>query len=373
MQRAGESFTELAWSCRHLVENPLLAWLQTLDVPPQSRVLLGKAAPLPRRAAWQLMRFRRDEIARMAGSWPDVPDFGLWLPLHRGGLRHRRSVCRVQGDVIERFASIDEADDCRRELENVHRILQTHRARQQVFSASDIYRDILALYEEFEEVEIDLDEHTLSVTTDRIVLEYVRLGAFEIKLDWRRLGDSQPYRVVALDPNPAAKNDDVTHPHVQDEQLCEGEGRTAIRAALAEGRLHDFFLLVSQLLHTYGQGSAYVELPNWDGTPCEDCGFCVDEDDRYCCDGCEITLCDGCAVPCSACGDRYCSGCLGKCAACGGGTLLFLPGDLPDCRQQFCEDCRPDKLCQSCHEKQEEDQNHDPSENTQNEPLAIPA
>ena len=80
MQRAGESFTELAWSCRHLVENPLLAWLQTLDVPPQSRVLLGKAAPLPRRAAWQLMRFRRDEIARAAGSWPNVPDFGLWLP-----------------------------------------------------------------------------------------------------------------------------------------------------------------------------------------------------------------------------------------------------------------------------------------------------
>ena len=109
MQRAGESFTELAWSCRHLVKNPLMAWLSGLDVPPQSRVLLGKAAPLPRRAAWQLMRFRRDEIARMAGSWPDVPDFGLWLPLHRGGLHHRRPVCRVRGDVVERFASVEEA------------------------------------------------------------------------------------------------------------------------------------------------------------------------------------------------------------------------------------------------------------------------
>jgi hypothetical protein len=129
MQRAGESFTELAWSCRHLVKNPLMAWLSGLDVPPQSRVLLGKAAPLPRRAAWQLMRFRRDEIARMAGSWPDVPDFGLWLPLHRGGLHHRRPVCRVRGDVVERFASIAEAaraiqsslDDINERVESGHR------------------------------------------------------------------------------------------------------------------------------------------------------------------------------------------------------------------------------------------------------------
>lgn len=129
MQRTGESFVELAWSCRHLVENPLMAWLKGLDVPPQSRVLLGKATPLPRRAAWQLMRFRRDEIARMAGSWPNPPDFTLWLPPHRGGLHHRRSVCRVRGDVVERFASIDEAaraiksslDDINERIESGHR------------------------------------------------------------------------------------------------------------------------------------------------------------------------------------------------------------------------------------------------------------
>ena len=62
-------------------------------------------------------------------------------------------------------------------------------------------------------------------------------GAFEIRLDWRLSGlVHTAYRVVALDPNPAAASDDVTHPHVQNEQLCEGEGRAAIRAALAECR-----------------------------------------------------------------------------------------------------------------------------------------
>ena len=109
IQRAGESFVDMAWSYRHLIDNPFMAWLRTLEAPPQSRVLLGKAVPLPQRAAWMLMRFRRDEIARAAGSWPDVPDFGLWLPSHRGGQHHGRAVCRVRGDVVERFASVEEA------------------------------------------------------------------------------------------------------------------------------------------------------------------------------------------------------------------------------------------------------------------------
>jgi len=129
MQRAGESFVEIAWPCRHLVENPLMAWLRKLEAPPQSRVLLGKAVQLPRRAAWMLMRFRRDEIARSAGSWPKPPDFSLWLPVNRGGLHHRRAVCRVRGGVVERFASIDEAaraiqsspDDIDDRVESGHR------------------------------------------------------------------------------------------------------------------------------------------------------------------------------------------------------------------------------------------------------------
>ena len=196
-------------------------------------------------------------------------------------------------------------------------------------SASDIYRDILALDDEFEEVEIDLDEHELSVTTDRIVLEDIDLGPFEIRLDWQRLGASSAYRVVALDPNPAARSDDVTHPHVQDEQLCEGEGRAAIRAALAEGRLYDFFLLVSQLLHTYGRGSAYVELDDWDGVPCDDCGGSVDEDDRYYCQRCGATLCGSCSVTCQGCGRVVLFRLPRQVCRLRLRVLLLLPGDLP--------------------------------------------
>ena len=265
-------------------------------------------------------------------------------------------------------------EDCRRELENALRALQSRLVEHRICSASDIYRDILALENEFEDVDIDLDKHELSVTTDPIVLEEVELGPFEIRLDWHCLGTSPAYRVVALDPHPAAKSDDVTHPHVQDGHLCEGEGRAAVRAALAECRLYDFFLLISQLLQTYARGSAYVELDNWSGIPCEDCGQSVDEDQRYSCERCESTLCSSCSVSCRGCGESYCSGCLSQCAACGWEHCSSCLATCPVCRKRFCEECREEGICQQCHEKQRnEEHEHDPSENAGNEPVAVPA
>jgi hypothetical protein len=286
-------------------------------------------------------------------------------------------------------------ESCCRQLENVCRPLQLRPAQRQASSASDVYRDILALYDEFEEVDIDLEKHELSVTTDCIVLEDVNLGAFQIRLDWGRLGYPQPYRVGALDPNPAARRDDVTHPHVQDEQLCEGDGRAAIAAALAECRLHDFFLLVSQLLHTYGRGSAYVELDNWYGITCTDCGGTMSPDDSYCCErcgselcdncrqlcggceeshcseclsrcpGCEMDFCRNCMEVCPTCKRNFCAGCLDKCAACGREFCDTCLETCPVCQKPFCGNCRGEKnLCRACHDKQgTEEKTNDPPQN----------
>jgi len=265
-------------------------------------------------------------------------------------------------------------DGCRRELENALRVLQSRPPQRHVASASDIYRDILALRDEFEAVEIDLGEHELSVTTDRIVLEHIDLGPFAIRLDWHLLGSSSTYRVVALDPNPAAKNEDVTHPHVQDGRLCEGEGRSAVQAALAECRLYDFFLLVFQLLHTYGRGSAYVELDDWNGIPCDDCGDSVDEDDRCYCQRCDAVLCSSCSATCHGCQESFCSGCLSKCAGCGREYCSSCLETCRACRKLVCEDCSEAGLCQRCHEKQcNEEHEHDPSENAPNEAAVVSA
>jgi hypothetical protein len=172
--------------------------------------------------------------------------------------------------------------------------------------------------------------------------------------------------VVALDPNPAAGDDGVTHPHVRNESLCEGEGRTAIRAALDQGRLGDFFLLVAQLLHTYARGSGFVELSNWDGTPCDSCGESLSEDDRSYCRNCDSTLCGSCTVPCQGCEQDYCANCLQPCAGCGGEHCDSCLATCPVCRKQFCADCREEKgLCHACFQKQHHEENpkHDPQQN----------
>jgi hypothetical protein len=246
----------------------------------------------------------------------------------------------------------DALNNCRGQLEHACQTLQHFRPVRRIVPVSDLYRDILALDDEFEEVEIALSDHELTVTTDRIVLEDIVLGAFEIRLNWHRLGSSTPYRVVALDPHPAVRNSDVTHPHVQDEQLCEGEGRAAVRGALTEGRLHDFFLLVSQVLHTYGRGSAYVELDNWYGVPCDDCSESVSQDDQDYCHHCEKTLCSSCALTCQGCDETCCSGCLQQCAACSREYCSPCLRTCSACRKAFCEDCREAGLCRTCHEKQ---------------------
>jgi len=239
-----------------------------------------------------------------------------------------------------------------RELEEALRGLARRTQPRLPASVSAIYLDLRALESEFEEVEIDLKTHELVVTTDTIELDGVLLGAFQIRLTWTDIGDSSsPYRVVALDPHPSARRDDVTHPHVQDEQLCEGDGRAVIAAALAESRFQDFFLLVNRVLHTYGRGHAYVELDAWEGTPCADCGSCVDDDDRNYCIGCDSTLCDSCSLSCRGCDNSYCADCLRPCAGCGSDFCSNCLETCSVCRKDFCADCRENRMCTDCYQK----------------------
>jgi hypothetical protein len=307
-------------------------------------------------------------------------DASLYLPEYTWTniQRLRRQIDRARRHGWHRAASrLNEdlataLDNSRRELENAFRALKSRSTERPVSSASDIYRDVLALHDEFEEVEIELDKHEISVTTDRIVLEDLNFGPFQVRLDWHCLGSMHAYRVVALDPHPAAKSDDVTHPHVQDEQLCEGEGRAAIRAALAECRLHDFFMLVSRLLHTYGRGAAFVELNDWSGVNCSDCGATMSPDDSYCCQRCGSELCNDCRQSCAGCEESHCSGCLSQCPEC---EMDFCRGCLeacPGCGRKICGGCMEDGLCPSCREEQsqEEKEEHDASEGARNEPVA---
>ena len=142
------------------------------------------------------------------------------------------------------------------------------------------------------------------------------LGPLKIVLDWSDLSVTKPYQIIAQEPQPAARDDEVTHPRVHGRMLCEGEGRVPIRNALRQGRLCDFFLLVQQVLQTYNAGSAYVRLEDWNGKCWADCGDSCGRDNSNYCDACEITLCSECGSTCSDCDGNLCAECRGACHGC---------------------------------------------------------
>ena len=219
---------------------------------------------------------------------------------------------------------VNELDSLQQAIERLSCQLQEELRQRPFAGDSDLYRDLVALAEEFAAVEYRDAQKLLCLTTAPLSLEGIDLGPFEIRLDCRGRDSLPSYKVIALAPNPASSNADVTHPHINDGQLCEGDGRRAIASALAEGRLFDFFTIVNQLLHTYAEGRAYVELDSWYGVACQDCGGTVDEEERYCCSRCDQTICGDCTTSCGRCGEAFCCNCTTCC---------------PDCEQPFCSSC----------------------------------
>lgn len=250
-----------------------------------------------------------------------------------------------------------------RELDQFLTEVPTGQRGRHMASPRDIVADLEALPREFEEVLIDLQERTITVATDPIRLEDLYLGPFQIELRWDRIGHTHPYHTCALEPHRPSHDDEVTHPHIRKDLLCEGEGMAAIKAALLEGRLLDFFSLVRQILGTYNEASAYMTLDRWSGVSCIDCGYSMDPEDHGICERCDEGLCGECSTLCSEC-DRYvCGGCLQECNGCG---------------ERYCRSCLTDGpestvLCKSCLENKENPDDESQECPEQEEPAGVPA
>jgi hypothetical protein len=220
----------------------------------------------------------------------------------------------------------------------------------------DIYQDLVALEAEFGNLDMDSQGRWLSVTTEGIELNGVYLGPFEIRLAWNRIASDAAYRVIATDPHPCSSRDSVTHPHVADEVLCEGDGRHAIRSALAQGRLLDFFTLVASVLRTYNRESPYVPLAEWFGQACSDCGAATDSEDSYACQRCGEIVCEDCETCCVNCENSYCANCIRGCAICEEPYCRGCLRGCPQCDARVCGGCFIDnERCKNCHEEESED------------------
>ena len=76
-----------------------------------------------------------------------------------------------------------------------------------------LYEELTSLKGEFERVSFDLRDRRISVQTERIVLEEIDLGPFEIQIAFNGPGGSFSYEVMAIDPHHSRR--DIPHPHVQ--------------------------------------------------------------------------------------------------------------------------------------------------------------
>jgi len=232
-----------------------------------------------------------------------------------------------------------------------------------------VIEELTQLQDEFEHVEILPEKGLIVAHTEPIELDEVMLGPFAIKLHVRRLEnrtDSGCFDCTALDPNPAASNESVTHPHVQSSALCAGDATAAISHALKQGRINDAFCLIRSVLQTYNPHSPYVALDSWCGSPCPDCGCSVSDGDLCMCQACESSFCYECMSTCDICDQSICDDCLER-------DSVTRRRCCSGCRHT-CDQCQrtvesgrfdPDtELCEDCaaetSEENEETEEKDP-------------
>ncbi|MHC4132955.1 MAG: hypothetical protein ACYSR3_13340 [Planctomycetota bacterium] len=235
---------------------------------------------------------------------------------------------------------------------SVSRIKQLiEKPQKEISKLSLLVEELNQLQQEFGEIDFDKAANTISVVTDPINLDDVYLGPFKIQLELNKLCDlykSCTYHVIALDPNPAATDENVTHPHVNNEQLCEGDGSITIRTSLEQGRLCDFFTMVRSILNTYNPDSPYVALNDWDGTPCYDCGYTMDKENSYYCCYCDRDYCEECSSYCRQCDETVCLGCGGQCPHCEEMVCPNCISRCAECDELCCKNCLEDSLCPYC-------------------------
>ncbi len=289
-------------------------------------------------ATWQLPENGWYDLRRAVEHWQCAQQRN-W----RSAAEHARSIVQLQIDCLIDHLATYRATQV---PTNPHRLRVTLR---------DLYDDLLALHNEFPEVRFDAAQHQLAVQTAPIRLDGYDLGSFEIVLNLPQLGAQQPYRVVAVEPQPASGDSTTTHPHVRDEVLCEGNGHSSIRAALRHGRLLDFFMLVRQVLETYNSSNAFIKLDHWHGRTCPDCGGDVDDDNTTTCERCDTEICYDCSYGCHRCGRGCCRDCRSRCDDCDRDVCHGCLEACAICEEDFCSECLADGRCKNCPEPSKEE------------------
>ena len=246
------------------------------------------------------------QIEQMRAYWQGLDDL---LRRHRKAQDRGWNLAaqQVRREAIEQIRQMQEAANLALQAER--RIGQA----QETPSLGCIAAELLQLFAEFDEVDILPKPDLIVVQTEPIELEGLALGSFAIELHLDKLSQSPDvacFTCVALEPNPPTSNEDVTHPHVKNEELCAGDATVPIAKALRQGRINDAFCLVRSVLSTYNPTSPYVSIDGWDGRRCADCDCVTDSDYLQFCEDCEKDYCSDCISSCDVCHTGSCRQCL---------------------------------------------------------------
>lgn len=332
------------------------------------------------RAAGQLERFLQSRTDR---SRPDPPNVGCSQQLQEL-VRRLRLVQRNGWEVAARTVAMQlhgELIRCQAQIINALESVSMLTKGKAIPNQALLYAELIALQTEFEDVEVNLQEGRLSAVTEAIELDEVPLGCFRIILDWKSepiCSSQSPYRIEALDPNGPEYRSHITHPHVSSEQLCEGEAKFALRQALQDGRLTDYFQIINQVLHTYNSQSPYASLDEWGGTTCQDCGSNIPSDCSHCV-GCGGAMCDDCSTCCSICETSGCVACLSVCPGCESQICSDCSNACRECHKEICSECfnHTNGLCKDCdhvvESEEDEPSNSSTSEDSEADSEVQPA
>jgi hypothetical protein len=207
--------------------------------------------------------------------------------------------------------------------------------------ARTVFIELLGLSNDNRTLEYNINDGTVSVITEPIVLyddgdEY-NLGRFKIVI--RTHASYEMPKVVALEPNTSSEGH--LHPHVNSRgDVCFGEGQTATRMAMQQGRLADAFDICTSILENYSPDDSYMELTHWAGSKCESCDGRVHGDAMLSCHNCEYQCCEECMGYCNQCDHSICTECERSCFVCTTGICAECNAACRECDCRLCQECR---------------------------------
>lgn len=227
----------------------------------------------------------------------------------------------------------------------------------------NLIEDLKAVKEEFGNLLYDQEESCMVVFSKDITFDDVNLGSFELRIPINLIGSSTT--VVARTPNYPVVDEETTHPHIQNNEMCLGNGRNQFYDAIQQGRVLDAFTTLNSILITYNLNSAYVEIENWninseDYTECNDCGDSTHVEETNTCEDCESCYCNHCIHGCDVCDGMKCEYCMNnKCSICKDKRLCKdCTHECQICDAIFCEECMSnsteEQTCANCQKDLDE-------------------